>query len=334
MHKLKYLRSIVIMTVTLFLVSGAIFARDLPEEQNPFLWKINTSPPSWLFGTIHLPDERVTALPAAVRHSFDQSKAFYAEVPMDSRMQLRTTLGMLRNDQKMLSDVVPRKTFIKLQQRLKKIDPELSAGAFIGMKTWVAMMSLVLLESQSKNPGIKPLDLKLYQLAQQAGKRVGGLESTQQQLAYLDEFSEPEQIEMLETTLHIMDKMEQKQTSISEIMVQWYLQGDIDSISELIEKFPMSEDPVLQQRAMKRLITDRNRSMANSIAEILRLHPGESHFFAVGVAHLDGSDSVQSHLQKRGLSTQRVAQIKIGRNTGASIVPGEHQSGQKLHPGE
>lgn len=305
MHKLNYLRSIAAMTVTLFLVSGTIFARDLPEVQNPFLWKINTTPPSWLLGTIHLPDERVTALPTVVQNSFDQSEAFYAEVPMDSRMQLKTTLGMLRSDQKMLTDVVPRKIFMKLQQRLKKINPKLSAGAFIGMKTWVVMMSLVLLESQSKNPDVKPLDLKLYQLAQRSGKRVGGLESTQQQLAYLDEFSELEQIEMLTTTLQIMDKMEQEHTSISEIMVQWYLKGDINSVTQLIEKFPMSQDPALQQRAMRRLVTDRNKTMADSIVEILRLHPGESHLFAVGTAHLGGSNSVQSYLQEQGLSTVR-----------------------------
>ena len=318
MYKLNYLRSIVAMSVTLLLVSGSVYARDIPAVQNPLLWRINTSPPSCLFGTLHLPDERVTTLPAAVRNSFDQSKAFYAEVPMDSRMQLRVTLGMLRNDQKMLTDVLPRKTFTRLQQRLKKIEPKLSAGLFIGMKTWVVMMSLVLLENQSKHPQNKPLDLTLYLLAKQDGKRVGGVESVEQQLGYLDQFSEQEQLDMLENTLQQMDKAEKEHTTISEIMIQWYLKGDVENTPRMIEKFPMSQDPALQQRAVKSLITGRNKTMANSIAEILRLHPGESHFFALGAAHLGGGSSVQSHLQELGLETERYPSVS---NTAA----GQHQ---------
>ncbi len=293
------------MSVMLLPVTGSVFATDASAVQNPLLWKINSSPPSWLFGVIHLPDERVATLPGVVQKAFEQSNAFYAEIPMDSRMQLRTTLGMLRDDQKTLTDVLPRKTFSRLQQRLKKIEPRLSAGAsFIGMKTWGVMMSLVALENQSKHPHSKSLDLTLYQLAQQTGKRVGGLESVEQQLGYLDQFSEQEQIEMLENKLLQMEKAEKEHTTVSEIMIQWYLTGDVENIHHMIE-FPMPQNNALQQRAIKSLITDRNKTMAKSITEILRLHPGESHFFAVGAAHLGGSNSVQYHLQKLGLSTQR-----------------------------
>ena len=298
-------RFIFAMSVTIMPVSGNVFARDASAVQNLPLWKINSSPPSWLFGVIHLPDERVAALPDTVQKAFEQSNAFYAEIPMDSRMQLKLTLGMLRADQKTLTDVLPRNTFLRLQQRLKKIDPKLSAGAsFIGMKTWNIMMSLVVLENQSKHPQSKSLDLSLYQLAQQAGKRVGGIESVEQYLGYLDQFSEQEQIEMLENKLRQMEMAEKEHTSVSEIMIQWYLTGNVNNIHHMIE-FPILHNIALQHRAIKSLVTDRNKVMANSIAEILRLHPGESHFFAVGAAHLRGSFSVQHHLQKLGLSIQR-----------------------------
>lgn len=305
------LRFIFAISAMLLSVTGSVFATDALAVQNPLLWKINSSPPSWLFGVIHLPDERVATLPGVVQNAFEQSNAYYAEIPMDSRMQLRATLGMLRDDQKTLADVLPRQTFSRLQQRLKKINLGLSAGAsFIGMKTWGVMMSLVALENQSKHPQGESLDLTLYQLAQQAGKRVGGLESVEQQLGYLDQFSEQEQIEMLENKLLQMDEAEKEHTSISEIMIQWYLTGNVENIHHMIE-FPMSQNNALQQRAIKSLITDRNKTMANSITEILRLHPGESHFFALGAAHLGGSNSVQSHLQKLGLSTQRYPAVEL-----------------------
>ena len=304
MGKLFYLRFILAMSVALLPVSGSVNARDVSTEQHPLLWKIDTSPPSWLFGTIHLPDKRVTTPPAVVQRAFDQSTAFYAEIPMSSRMQMRVTRGMLRNDQKTLHDVLPRKTVLWLQRRLKKINPNLSLSTFIGMKTWVVMMSLVLLESQSKHQKGKSLDLQLYQLAQLAGKRAWGLESVEQQLDYLDQFSEQEQIDMLENKLQQMDEAEKEHTTVSEIMIQWYLMGDVENIHHVIE-FPMPQNTALQRRAVKTLVTDRNKTLANSIARILRLHPGESHFFALGAAHLGSSNSVQSYLQELGLSTQR-----------------------------
>ncbi len=307
MGKLNYLRFILVMSVALFSLSGGVFARDLSTVQNPLLWKIDTSPPSWLFGTIHLPDRRITTLPAVVQNAFDQSTAFYAEIPMSSRMQMRVTRGMLRNDQKTLLDVLPRKIALRLQRRLEKINPNLTLSTYIGMKTWVVMMSLVSLESQSKYQKSKPLDLALYQLAQRAGKRVGGLENVQQQLGYLDQFSEKEQIDMLENKLQQMDEAEKEHTSVSEVMIQWYLHANIENIHHMIE-FPISKNPALQQRAIKTLVTDRNKTLAESIAKILRLHPGESHFFALGAAHLGGPDSVQNNLQKLGLSTQRYQQ--------------------------
>jgi uncharacterized protein YbaP (TraB family) len=299
------LRFIFAMSVMLLPVSGSVFATDATAVQKPLLWKINSSPPSWLFGVIHLPDERVATLPSVAQKAFEQSNAFYAEIPMDNRMRMRATLGTLRDDQKTLTDVLPRKTFSRLQQRLKKIDPRLSAGAsFIGMKTWNIVMSLVVLENQSKHMQSKSLDLTLYQLAQQAGKRVGGIETVEQYSGYLDQFSEQEQIEMLENKLLQMEMAEKEHTTVSEIMIQWYMTGNVENIHHMIE-FPILQNKALQQRAIKSLVTDRNKVMANSIAEILRLHPGESHFFAVGAAHLGGSNSVQYHLQKLGLSTQR-----------------------------
>ena len=36
------------------------------QVERPLLWRIELAPPSYLFGTIHLPDERVTKLPPVV----------------------------------------------------------------------------------------------------------------------------------------------------------------------------------------------------------------------------------------------------------------------------
>jgi len=54
-------------------------------QRSPFLWKIEgNGPPTYLYGTIHVPDPRVTELPSAVKAAFGASQAVFTEIRMDS----------------------------------------------------------------------------------------------------------------------------------------------------------------------------------------------------------------------------------------------------------
>ncbi len=55
--------------------------------EKPFLWKVekaestdSAAKVSWLFGTIHVPDEEVTTLHPAAQAAFDQASAAYFEI--------------------------------------------------------------------------------------------------------------------------------------------------------------------------------------------------------------------------------------------------------------
>src|SRR5678815_172924 len=53
----------------------------------PFLWRIDGPVPSYLYGTVHVPDPRVLDLPEVVRRAFDASDVFNAEIPLDAATQ-------------------------------------------------------------------------------------------------------------------------------------------------------------------------------------------------------------------------------------------------------
>src|ERR671927_413740 len=53
----------------------------------PFLWRIDGPVPSYLYGTVHVPDPRVLELPEVVRKAFDASDVFNAEIPLDPETQ-------------------------------------------------------------------------------------------------------------------------------------------------------------------------------------------------------------------------------------------------------
>ena len=62
--------------------STAVRATD-----KPFLWRIEGTAPSYLYGTVHVPDPRVLELPEIVRRAFDASDVFNAEIPLDPATQ-------------------------------------------------------------------------------------------------------------------------------------------------------------------------------------------------------------------------------------------------------
>ena len=58
------------------------------EASGPFLWRVEGPTPLYLFGTIHVPDDRVLTLPPSVVKAFTDSSAVYTEIPMDTATQM------------------------------------------------------------------------------------------------------------------------------------------------------------------------------------------------------------------------------------------------------
>ena len=160
----------------LLLFVPAAESRDLDRVIKPALIELDTEPPSWLFGTIHLPDPRVTRLHPDAARAFEQADAVYTEVPMDSKSTMQMGLASLRSDGRTLRDVVTRATWQRLDERLKRIHPQLGAALLLPMKTWAVYGGLLLFESQMQHSDLRPLDWQLYRKAVEAGKAVGGLE--------------------------------------------------------------------------------------------------------------------------------------------------------------
>ena len=290
----------------LLLFTGIAPARDTRSMQRPMLWQINSTPASYLFGTIHLPDPRLSKLEPRVEAAFTKSDAVYTEIELDPAKQMESAMKMMRSDGKTLSQTLPNDVRELLDARLKKINPQLNAVPFEPMKTWAIYAMVALLEQQMKYPNIKPLDMMLFERAQKEGKKAGGIETIDEQLGYFEQFSEQEQITLLKTTLEQMNEMEAKGEDMTELMLQWYLTGDIESFSDLMQKVPLAEDEKLNQRIEKILLTDRNKLMAERIVKMLSGKTGKSYFFAVGAAHLGGEQSVLKHLEKMGYSAKQV----------------------------
>ena len=282
----------------------AIDTTNLKHPVKPVLWKIegkDLTKPSYLFGTIHLGDPRITSLHPEAEKAFQAADRFYAEIDMDPAKQVAIAPLLMRADCKILSESIGPKLTKKLNKTLKAINPDLDSKAFEPMKTWVVTMALPTLKSGLS--GEKALDAVLYERAISAEKKVGGIETVESQLKIFDALTEKEQISLLSDSLKAIKKEEAEGKDAVKELLDLYLTSDVKKIGGMIKEHmgnDMGRNEKLGRRLMKTLLDDRNITMTVTIAKKLSEHPGRSQFFAVGAAHYTGQSAIQDLLTKKG----------------------------------
>jgi len=292
-----------IYTLVCFIVLNSHLTAEAIEK--PFLWKIEgEGASSYLFGTIHLPDARVTRLHSSVEQAFKDSEYVYTEIPLDtSDLMAQVSYLMLEGGQT-LADIVEPELLQRADRLVKGINPVLTIDPFLKFKVWALATSLPLLEQQLNNPGVLPLDAQLYQRAGSEGKGTGGIETIQEQLGYFDNLSQDEEIKMLRDTIEFMEQADSQDQNLAEEFIQYYLQGDVDAFGELMVKYVQEDE--FSKDFMKKILHDRNIIMADRIHAKLKKNPDRSYFFAVGAGHYWGETGVQTLLKDKGLNVSRI----------------------------
>ncbi len=307
----QILRSAVVSLLSTALLGGLAFSQEAKHPEKPLLWKIEgkgLEKPSYLFGTIHLGAEEVTTLHPDARKAFESADAVYTEVPMDAATQLAAAPMMMRKDGQMLNDSLGEEISARLDEELKLINPALDSSAFQPVATWVVAVSLPLLPDQLA--GKKALDIQLWEEAAAAGKKTGAMETMEGQLEIFTEMTEEEQVIMLSETMRLLKEDREKGRNSVGDLIAAYVTGDVEIIQVQMERsmkeMADSEHKELGERFMKRLLTDRDVTMAATIAEILSNEPGTIHFFAAGAGHFSSETSIRSHLEKAGYTVTRI----------------------------
>jgi uncharacterized protein YbaP (TraB family) len=282
--------------------------------KNPFLWRIEGPVPSYLYGTIHVPDPRVTNLPAAVEQAFAASGAVFTEIPMDAALQISMMSRMMLPGDQNLSEVLGPELFARLSSTIQRSMPKDSPGplgaamtAMLGrMKPWAAMMQLTIIEFlPDMMAGNKALDTMLFDRARSEGKETGGLETIDEQLAIFEVMTTDEQVRMLKLTLDTMDEAHKAGRSASRELIEGYLTGDLDKLAAMSND-SMKGEPELQKKFMARALDGRNQVMVDRLLAKRAERPTKTLFFAVGTLHYAGEEGIVALLQKKGLKVTRV----------------------------
>jgi len=253
------------------------------------LWKIETANlrPSYLFGTIHTDDPRVTRLPAPVKQAFDQADSFTMELIASGTGLVAMANRMFFDDGRTLEGVLGKTLHEQTLQALN--ENGIPIRGIEKKKPWTIVMAL----SAPRRPrnGLF-LDLALQLQATLQAKPTYGLESMEEQIAVFDEMPIADQVSLLKETLRIHNQIKQQ----FEELVQAYLAQDLDRLMQIIHKYKPADDQVYNSM-MDRLLIRRNKVMVERMQA--RLQEGNA-FIAVGAGHLPGESGILRLLELSG----------------------------------
>lgn len=251
------------------------------------LWKIERggSAPSYLFGTIHVSDPRVTNLPAVVQQTFDAAQSFTMELIFDGGGLTHMAETMFFNDGRTLEDTIGAKRYAEVKRVLAA--RQLPLGDVNKKKPWVIGMTL----GAPSQTGIS-LDMQLQVRATLQGKPTYGLETVREQIAVFDGMTMEDQIAMLDQALRYYDQS----AHLLETLVQAYVARDLTRMMAIIDSTG-HDNRRTHETFMNRLLVNRNVNMAERMR--VRLDEGNA-FIAVGAGHLPGERGLLMLLERAG----------------------------------
>lgn len=263
----------------------------LSLAQNGLFWKA-TAPSgkiTYLFGTIHTDNNRVTNFSPAVKDALKSSDSFMMETlaPNDPSVFM-TEHGSLEGflNEKELDTLLQLAEFHVMHR-----------DAALNMKPW--LLAVVFDSPRPLTPFGQ--DNLLMSQAEDLGKEVIGIEDTQEHFGVMDNFSHEEQLMMLRA---VLKRTQQTKQNDFDKILNAYLQGNADKISQLDDKITGAMLPAnLWARMRVKLIDERNTVMAERVIEE---GVAKNIFVAVGASHLAGPGGLVAKLKQAKYQLQAI----------------------------
>uniref|UniRef100_A0A2K5W0W0 Metalloprotease TIKI n=1 Tax=Macaca fascicularis TaxID=9541 RepID=A0A2K5W0W0_MACFA len=314
------------------------------SELNSFLWTIKRDPPSYFFGTIHVPYTRVwDFIPDNSKEAFLQSSTVYFELDLTDPYTISalTSCQMLPQG-KNLQDVLPKDIYCRLKrhleyvklmmpswmtpdQRGKGLYADYLFNAIAGnwerkRPVWVMLMVNSLTEVDIKSRGVPVLDLFLAQEAERLRKQTGAVEKVEEQCHPLNGLNFSQVIFALNQTLLQQESLRAGSLQIpytTEDLIKHYNCGDLSSVilshdSSQVPNFinatlPPQELITAQEidsYLRRELIYKRNERIGKRVKALLEEFPDKGFFFAFGAGHFMGNNTVLDVLRREGYEVE------------------------------
>jgi uncharacterized protein len=284
---------------------GLLAPRPVPAEAMPYadgvLWRVESAEgtSTYVFGTLHSSDDRITSLPPAVAEAFARTQTLAIEVVLDNAAIFKIGRAMMLPSDKRLDALLTSKQVAQLKDVAAHY--HMPFTMVTRFKPWAAMIvfSLPPAEQLRTASGKKPLDEVLRMQAEADSKTVIGLETVDEQIETLDGMMPADQMLLLNSTLEQAVDIERMFAALRTA----YLARDLVAVYDLLNAAKLDDSTGAVERFEQRLIIDRNRRMVDRMGKLLQ--EGNA-FVAVGALHLPGEQGILQLLADRGYRVTRV----------------------------
>lgn len=296
----------VIRIVFLIIFTASVCYPAAVEKAN-FLWKVEGADGKekvYLLGSIHIVPGDIYPLSKKITDAYESSGFLVVEADVNSidpaKVQQMVLEKGVYTDGSSLEEELSESLYKKLGEALKTTGMLGIEQAKI-MKPWLVALTvpqlLILKLGYKADNGI---DMYFLKKAATDKKRILELESADFQFDLLSGFSDDLQKKFLESTLDELDTFKEEYDSM---VKAW--KDDNTARMENIVNNEYDENPGLKD-LYRKLVYDRNVSMASKIDGYMRDKRKDKFFVVVGAAHLIDKDGIVKLLEKKGYKVKKM----------------------------
>lgn len=293
--------------------SAATEASEANNAPTPLLWKVTGDAGNvlYLFGTIHLGDERNETILRQLANRLDACDALAVECDVvafeeDKERLTRVVQSMLYTDGTKASDHMRADLYDKAKEYLTAEDEYNELYNYYNLSFWSSLLQQTAIGKSDLDTDLA-MDTLLLRRAKEQQQDILEAESVEFQYDMDNSFPDAWynlQIEAFfeenDAFIPELNKLYEAWTTGDEATITAMLEGEDEDASEGTE-----EERKLAEDYHKKMYTDRNNGMTAKAESYLL--SGKSVFFAVGEAHMIGDEGIVRQLTDKGYRVEKVS---------------------------
>lgn len=264
----------------------------LKAQETSLLWQITGKDidTSYLFGTMHLADERILRLHENVESAIESSDLFVLELNMkkvnNPVVAIKLAKKMFIPKDTSLNAIYNKADYYFIKDQVDNQIPKYSRSWHRIKPMFVSVLFAegdTSIQLSSDKPA---LDLYLYEIAKSHKIKHKGLEKMEEQMSAIDSIPLRVQAKMLVEQLK-----DTSEVSGLDSMIHVYMRQDIEELYDFMNEY--DDYPQFEQH----LLINRNYTMTDRFIEFAKK---KRTFAGIGAGHLGGEEGVLNLLRQKG----------------------------------
>ena len=295
-------------------LAAAVAAQQLGQEpgQGIFYRVSGGKNDLFLLGSIHAGSKEMYPMSSAIREAIRNADYVVFECDTTSAQAQQATAQMMRSEFP-LSSVISTECYSKVKEAATQLG--YSMAAFENLKPWAVTSTLTMaaaaqeMETGSSREA-SALGVENMVRRQATGKEIRYLETAEEQLGIMEQFSPALQEYLLDNACRTVLEPETLTGTDADVSQWpgWWKEGNAQAFADsYLVSLIRETSPDLAQEYHQALMTGRNRRMAQELRSMLEDDENGSCFVTVGLMHLVlPGDSVISELESMGYQIEQI----------------------------